>query len=349
MRSRTRIAVDALLPVLILAWLMLVLPVGVGLIQTGVAPTAASLTLPAMAMVVSAAHVVIGFAVGLVVPRLIAAPVLAVGVFFTVASSWSSGTSFWPRHLSGQYPTGLDFGELPTLASLVPHVLFAGSIATGLVLLLLLRQMALRLLLAIAVIVAGTVTSYAMVDSWGPHPELSTHNAPVTCTGNQPRICMPRGTAKRAPEVRRQAVVVMGRLSKAGVKVQEPRTITDTVLNGRFGRASTRETWQLPLTHAIDRQALRYAVTREAVGIPCKHPEQGAAQRLMLWASAVSGAPRAGLHRQQEEVFSEAAKQRLSRSRAQVTEVRTRSASQQAGWYRETARHACRGTASGEH
>ncbi|MDT0345086.1 hypothetical protein [Streptomyces litchfieldiae] len=133
-RRRFRVAMDAVLPVVLLAWLVIAAVVAMALVREGVAPSLPSLSLPALAISVALAHAVIGFVVGLVVPRLIAAPLLAVGVFYAIAASWSY-EPFWLRHISGRFPTDLMYGELPTLEAILPHLLFTGSIAAGLVLL----------------------------------------------------------------------------------------------------------------------------------------------------------------------------------------------------------------------
>ncbi|MEU5839913.1 hypothetical protein ABZ820_40560 [Streptomyces diacarni] len=344
-RSRGRVAADALLPVALLGWAMLVLPAALGFIQAGVWPDLQSLPMLLMGLVVASAHTVIGFAVGRVAPRLIAAPALLVVVFFAVAASASYST-FWPRHLSGQF-TDLMFGELPPLTTLLPHVLVTGSIAVGAALLLL-RPRRLAVGLAVAAVVAGALPSYLQVRDWGPNPVLSTGNAPTTCVGSRPQVCMPQATSSELTTDRKQIAAVFDRLAAAGVEVDIPTKISDPEANGRFGTIEPPAgTWYVPLTNLNEAEDLRYAVTRQAVAPPCEEAELTSSQPILLWAAAATDSEQAAMARAQDEAFTEKQEARLERSRRQLKEVRQRSASAQADWYRDTRQAACH-SAKGE-
>lgn len=111
-RSRFRIATQALLPVVALAWTMLALPVLVALTTEGAWPTWDSLSPLVVGMIVCVEHAVIGFAVGRWVPKVIAAPILAVATWVAVAFAVTVDAP-WVRHVSGAFPEQLMFGEAP--------------------------------------------------------------------------------------------------------------------------------------------------------------------------------------------------------------------------------------------
>jgi hypothetical protein len=154
-------------------------------------------------------------------------------------------------------------------------------------------------------------------------------------------VCVPRATAEDPAAVRREVVSVLGALRGAGVAVERPAVVNDSVVLGRFSRVSTRHIWWLRLTGVRDDGRLRYAVTRRVVGFPCRDPDDEAVQRAVLWASAVAGAEDAALRRQREEVFTGDEGRRLARSRAEVERVLALSVAGQSAWYRETVRGAC--------
>lgn len=79
-RSRYRIAAEVLAPVVGTAWSMHLVVLAVAFARSGVMPTLDSLRVLIVVLPLCVAHAVIGFAVGLRMPRLAAAPILAAGV-----------------------------------------------------------------------------------------------------------------------------------------------------------------------------------------------------------------------------------------------------------------------------
>ncbi|MDT0308606.1 hypothetical protein RM780_16805 [Streptomyces sp. DSM 44917] len=347
-RSRMRIAAQALLPVLGLAWAMALLPVAMALIREGVAPTPGSAILPLLAMTVACAHLAIGFAVGLVVPRLFATPVLALVVFYAVAVSWSQ-EPFWHRHVSGQFPVDLGYAELPTPEALVPHVLFAGTIALGAILLCLpLRRPLLRAAVALAAVgiaLAGTLTARGIVEDWGPVPPLSTGNVAVECMGRTPRICLPAGAAADESAIAAHVTDVFEGLRHAGVPVRAPETITDSMLRWREAPASTESEWWVPLTESFGDDRLALALVSRVVDFPCRDADADpvAGRSAMLWAAGAVGADQAYLEWQRGEVqqFGDG-QELLEQVVSRVAEVRTLPAAEQADWYAAETERACR-------
>lgn len=202
-RSRYRVAANVLFPVVLLSWLVLLLPPAVSLVRAGTAPSLGSLRLPVMGMLIVVAHAVVGFAIGSVLPRLIATPVVAVVDWVAVAFTRAT-QPYWIRHVSGQF-ADVGFGEMPRFVSVAAPVLLAGSVAAGLMLLWLpFGPRVLRAVLALGVAAAGVLGAQHLARDWPHTPPMATGQAPVDCTGVNPGCACrawPPGTSP-APSTR---------------------------------------------------------------------------------------------------------------------------------------------------
>ncbi|MET7639817.1 hypothetical protein [Streptomyces sp. NPDC005438] len=351
-RSRFTVALQVLVPVVGLAWLTVLTPVVVGLVREGLGFPLDALPLVVMPLGVCCAHAVLGFAVGLRVPRLVAAPVLAVGVFYVVVASASSGETMWPRHLAGQYFGVVGFGSALPWGSVAPHLLFAGSLATGVLLLWVTpghrRLRPLVLALAVAVGVTGTLAAYHQVRDWGPTaPEVA---APVdwSCVNSAPRVCVP--SAGRADPRRAQAEVMapLARLRAAGVRTPEPVSVLDSVAEHRSAGTATR--WRLPLTSSQRAGTTSYQALRRVNELPCAEPrDELAARSTGLWAARVTGLEKPYLREQRRELGRTDGGDRLVRTaRRTVDVVRAKSARAQSAWYHQQRERACTRSSTGE-
>jgi hypothetical protein len=341
-RSRLRIAAGALVPVWVLAWLTLLWPVVAWLVRVGSAPTAGCLPLLAMPLVVTVAYSVIGFTVGAVVNRYLAAPILIGVVWYAVAASWSFSTHMWTRDVLGQYPSELAYGELPEPVSLLTHVLFVGGLGAGVLVWAVARLPWLpRAALGVAVVLAGTLPARALADGWGADTPLSEGNVTVRCTGAAPSVCLPAISADRAPEVRREYAEVVADFRQTGVTVRAPRTITDSILSGSSGTPSSATVWRLPVTGTADGTRLRFSLARLAVMPRCAAPRMTQTQRIALWIGEVTGTQGLARAREREEAFTPAQQASLRTSSSRVTAVRKLSAHRQSRWYTDTLRAAC--------
>ncbi|QHF95272.1 hypothetical protein DEH18_16975 [Streptomyces sp. NHF165] len=346
-RSRYRIAVHALLPVLALSWAMLLLPVLAGLARENTAPTVACLPLLAVTMAVAVAHCVMGFAVGGVLPRLIAAPALALGVFYAVAASAAQGEVFWPRHLSGQFVDALPFGTTLPWKVAAPPLLCAGGIAVGLALLWVTpRSRSARTAipsLALLVAAAGVGTGYGQVRTWGASAPVSVGHARMACAGSEPEVCVPvEGHAD--PDRARETVLATAQvLSHHGVHVELPHRISDNIINGSRAKPSTPANWWLPLTVSQRNGSTRYEALRRSLNLPCRNPSDAvAAYTATLWAADVVGEQRRYTERLRGELLAyDNGRQRLHTMQARVDDVRKLSRSAQARWYASELQRAC--------
>ncbi|MER5973918.1 hypothetical protein ABT112_30110 [Streptomyces sp. NPDC002055] len=329
-RSRFHIAALTLVPAILLAWLMLLSPVVLLLCERRVLPDPGSLLPLGMAMLLCIAHASIGFGIGLRLPHLIAAPLMVVLVWIVVAFSWTVEPN-WVRHLFGQYPTTLMFGERATVHSLMPHILLTGGIAASMWLLWLpLSRSSIRVTLACLAALGAVGGSWAMVHTWTFNPPLLTGAAPVECAGRSPRVCMPRVTASRLPEVRDQMTSVLDDFRAAGV-TRRPALISDTLNDGRFSVRSTARTWHVPLTVIADKGNSRYQFALSAVRFPCRRPDPFTGAVVQAWVARVTdeGAAYRKTTKPQQGV------------EAEVARVAAMSVPEQAKWFRNSLVEGC--------
>lgn len=285
-RSRYRIAANVLAPVVALSWLVLLLPAVAGLVQEATAPTPGALLLPLGAALLCLAHAAVGFAVGLVTPRVIATPILAVadwvGVTFTVSAS-----AFWPRHVSGTYGD-VGFGRLPTLVGVGVPVLFAGSVAVALAVLWLPRgAVPVRVAVAVVVAATGVFGAYRTAADWPRTAPRSGGHAPMTCVGRAPRLCAPTAVSGSLPQAQRDAVNVLRTLREAGVTSAGPLLVTDSY-TGSGGRASAAE-WHMNLTGYVPKGDTGYQVVLRVLAFRCAGPSVGLQHVVHLWGAERTG------------------------------------------------------------
>ena len=338
-RSRFRIAANALLPVLLLSWAVLLVPAALNLARTGTFPTSGSLRLPAMALILCVAHAVIGFGVGLRLPRVIAAPVMAILVWILVAFSRATHP-YWLRHVSGQY-MDLDFGELPSFTSLLAPILFGGGIALGVALLWLpLKSLLVRLMLGCAIAAFCTFSGYSIAKDWGHDPPMATGQAPMECQGTKPKVCMPTAMSGRLTSVRRDAVSVLHDLRSKGVEA-EPTLITDQLGSGR-NVASTKDTWSVGLTGAAKRNEVRFQVLSAVVDFPCQRVDRVKGHAAWLWAASVTGEEAAYRKRAAQEPKTPESALADKQVNDIVQVVLAQPARSQGIWFRQALEDACR-------
>lgn len=292
-----------------------------------------------MAMFLAVAHAVIGFAVGLRVPRLFAAPIIAVVTFVLVAFTRAIHP-YWIRHVSGQY-TDLSFGEVPGLSSLVAPMLFGGGIAAGIVILWApLRYRWARSLMGCLVAVGCITGAYSMTNDWGHDPPLIAGRAPVSCSGQAPRVCMPEVTSSALTEVRAESVSALTALQAKGLEVS-PTLITDRLSDGRGYHGSTTDTWRLPLTAAAEKGTIRYQIAMAAVRFPCARVNTAPAQAAQLWAASIVGAGKTYVQRMAGELPPpDAATANMQVQRA-VKQILTKPAAEQRSWFGKAVTAAC--------
>ncbi|MFJ9736457.1 hypothetical protein ACIRU2_23850 [Streptomyces sp. NPDC101169] len=337
-RSRYAIAAHSLVPVVALAWLVLILPVVCGLIQTGTPPNTAGAGLLVLAMALCAAHAVIGFGWGTAVRHIAAVPVIAVLDF--LALGWSTGLTVpWPRHLTSLYPGRLMFGELPTVPALVAPLLVGLGAAAAVALLWSgIPRAWLRAALAGALALSCFGGGYAIVKDWSYIGPRSTGNGSMSCTSGSPRICTPSAYAAELPALREEVTGTLRTLRGAGVEAH-PATLTDTLAAVRYPEPSTTTDWHLPLGASQAAGMTPYQVARAAVRFECAPPATEPARLVYYWVSMKVGQGDVYLRRLSTEPDFTAGKRELLRAR--VNKVLGMDGADQAEWFRRTVASAC--------
>ncbi|MER6119757.1 hypothetical protein [Streptomyces sp. NPDC001743] len=331
-RSRYRVAANVLLPVVILAWAALLLPPAISLARTGTVPSLDSLRLPLMGMLIVVAHAIAGFAIGAVLPRLIATPVVAVVDW--IAVNFTRGTQpYWLRHVSGQY-SDVGFGEVPRFVSVAVPVLMAGGVAVGLLLLWLpLGPRVLRGVVALGVAAAGVLGAQHLARDWPHDPPTATGQAPVDCTGVNPRVCVPRIASGSLDRSQREASQALSTLRAAGVPVVAPRQIDD-LYNGSGAAGTSEQVWRLGLMSANRPHQVGYQVMVRALKFRCAEVPAVRAHSVWLWAATRTGQVDMYQERRRSEGVTPESRKIEKQVNDQVREVLSKSPAEQKTWIR---------------
>ncbi|MCK1795755.1 hypothetical protein MTQ01_06970 [Streptomyces sp. XM4193] len=337
-RSRYRVALESLLPVVVLSILAVVLPVVLSLVQGAAYPTPASLRPLLLAVVLCVAHAVLGFAVGRWVRPELASPILGVVVFLAVAYPVALDT-FWLRHVTGQYPHALSYGEAATWSSIAAHALPMCALAGAVALLWLpIGRLAQRGLVGVLTVSVAVVAAWSTVRDWGPTPPVETRVADLECVGSRPEVCTPKVPGQSSEAVSADVREVLQRLRTAGVEAS-PNTVTDTLVDGRYPRESTHSVWRLALTEGRRDGLMRYQLVRQAVAFPCAKPDVHSSRMVVGWAAAAAGEQRTFGDLLGRDPFFDASEQRALEE--ELSSVRKKSSEEQRDWYRTTRDAAC--------
>ncbi|MET8113615.1 hypothetical protein [Streptomyces prasinus] len=334
-RSRYRIAANALAPVVVLSWLVILVPPAVSLARSGTLPTLDSLRLPLGAMLLCIAHAVLGFAVGCWIPRVIATPILAVVDWITVAFT-RAVLPYWPRHVSGQFGS-IGFGEVPDLVTVAAPLLLAGGMATGLLVLWLpYGAQAVRAVLAAVIAVGGVLGAYRTAADWPAAPPLTAGNVAMECTGSAPRMCVPEFNARYLPQAQRDTAKALDTLRDAGATSARPRLITDSYVDGRLQKPSTDSVWRMPLTGAVQSGDAVYRVVVKSLRFRCEQVDARTAHSVWLWGAIKTGQEKAYQKRREQEGLDPQAEKLEEQVRTDVTRMLAESRAEQTEWVKRS-------------
>jgi hypothetical protein len=340
-RSRYAIACNVLIPIVLLSWLVLIVPISLSLIRAETLPTVDSMKLPIMAMILCVAHSAIGFSIGLLGPQVITAPITAVATWVLVAFS-RAVQPYWIRHVSGQY-ADLSFGEAPSMTSLLVPVLFGAGIASAAVLLWLpTYKTGIKVVLALSVGTALTFSAYNIARSWPHDPPLVTGNISMECLGDTPEVCMPKETSAALAKLQQEASAALGKLRDNDV-VKTPELITDSFAEGRTARPSTDRVWRLNLTSAAEQHDLTFRIAASVVRFPCENVNIIASHSALRWATSVTGSDEQYAARISQEGQDPGSLQREKQVTKIVATVRRLPAKEQGQWFKANLTAGCQG------
>ncbi|TXS33625.1 hypothetical protein EAO71_02725 [Streptomyces sp. ms191] len=171
---------------------------------------------------------VIGWCLGLVLPRSIAAPAVGISCWAWLSMPHAMANP-WMRHLGGFIDgtsTVTDVREPAVF--IVPWLIVAGFALAFWSLAGVRRRpwiAAVGILGAIATFTAGR----SLVIDWGYRPPTSPRHVAPVCTGQAPRVCVPPEYEPYAAQLRRDALTPLGRLKDAGIPAPQELRVASAV------------------------------------------------------------------------------------------------------------------------
>ncbi|MGW7104004.1 DUF7224 domain-containing protein [Streptomyces sp. NPDC054838] len=322
-RGPLRQVLWAAAPVLVLHLLLAAGALVLARVAAGVWPGGGGLLAAVHLLVLPCGWLVIGWVLGLLCPRAVAAPVAAFGCWTWLAVP-PSLNSAWVRHLSGLV---LDFSTrtdlLSPLAYLVPWLVTA-ALAVGAVLLTGARRRPWLVAVSAVLVVGVLAVGRGVVLDWGYSALRAPRAGHTVCAGAAPVICLPQEYAADSDRIRSAALPVLASLRAAGVPSPQ-------VLRMASGRLPPEPgTWPLSWSPAMRGDVFAESLAGSALsgtaaqyGVPdCRLPSVASA-----WASLAAGRSEAAVRREA-----------LPSYWADLQAVRALPAAAQAEWFTGTVR-----------
>lgn len=327
-RSAVRQLLRAVTPVL---FLLLVLAAGALVMAyqaVGVLPGGAGWLAVAHLIVLSLGWLVIGWSLGLIMPRSIAAPAAGIGCWAWLSMPHAMSNP-WVRHLGGFID-----GQSTVTDVLTPAVyLVPWGVVTGLALafwvLARMRRRAWAVAVAFAVATVTFTVGRALVIDWGYQNPTSPRSVAMACTGQAPRVCVPPEYEPYARQLRRDALAPVKRLKDAEITVPEELRVTSAKVPLKPGTWPL--TWSLPprgngqdpAQYAADLAESAVTGTAALAGVDdCRQPGSPAA----AWAALVVGLDEKGVQAALPPT-----------EWAALQKIRRLPAEEQADWFTKTA------------
>lgn len=219
-RGPARRFLRAVMPVLILLIVLVLGALAVAMRAVGVLPSGAGWLAVAHLVVLSCGWLVIGWSLGLVMPKSVAAALAAIGCWAWLAMPHAMSNS-WLRHLGGFVD-----GESSVTDVLSPTVyLVPWGVVVGLAIaswaLVRVRPRVGAAVVALLVVSATLLGGRAAVADWSYGNPTHPRRVAMTCVGRAPKVCVPPEYAPYAGQLRRDALAPIQRLKAAGVVAPE--------------------------------------------------------------------------------------------------------------------------------
>lgn len=234
---------------------------------------------------------IIGWNLGLLLPRSIAAPAVAIGSWAWLSMPHTLDNA-WLRHLGGYIDGTSTVTDIrDSAAYLVPWLATAGLALASWVLIGIPRR-TVAVTAALITVAATLLTGRTLVVDWGYHHPRHPRTVTLACTGQAPRVCVPPEYGPYAEQLRLDALAPLKKLTKAGLTAPSELRVTSPDL--RLTPGTWPLYWSLPAVHdqpdpdryAADLAESAIAGVAAAHGITdCRQPGSPAA----AWAALTVG------------------------------------------------------------
>lgn len=257
-RSDWRQLIQATTPALVLLLILVAGALVLARTEVGVWPAGAGWLAVVHLVVLPLAWAAIGWSLGLIMPRSIAAPIIGIGcwAWLSMPHATSNATV---RHLGGFIDGASTVTDLRSPAAyLVPWLVAAGFAVAA----LLLTRMRKR---PVATVVGGVLIAFitfnsglALVSDWGFHSPTQPRTVALVCVGDAPKVCVPPEYEAYAAALHRDALIPIGRLKAAGL--QPPEELRIASEKQPLPKGAWPLSWSLPSSHAEGDVRSEYAI-----------------------------------------------------------------------------------------
>ncbi|WP_329043536.1 hypothetical protein OHT61_32400 (plasmid) [Streptomyces sp. NBC_00178] len=321
-RSTVRQWFWAARPVFVLHLLLVAGALVMARITVGVWPSGAGLLAVGHLVILPCGWMVIGWVLGLLCPRAVAALVAAVGGWAWLAMPRSLSAPAW-RHLTGFATEGSTLTDtLDPLVYLVPWLVTAG-LTVAVVLLTGVRRRPWLIAVSVAVLVATLAAGRTFVSDWGYSPLTEARVGHTVCVGTSPALCLPEEYEKRAAGLRNDSLPALEALRAAGVPSPQTLQMSSDDVGPKPG------TWPLYWSPENSTEQFQIDLARSAVtGVAALHGVRDCRQPYLAetWALLVVGV-------EEKDVRASVPPQDWT----QVQRIRELPSTQQADWFTKAA------------
>ncbi|MGC5343470.1 DUF7224 domain-containing protein [Streptomyces sp. DT171] len=289
-RSRYVLFAQALVPVALLGLVAVTVSLTAVRLTMGHALGWPSFSVLGMITAVLVAHIVIGFAAGNTLPRLLAPALVLVADYLWIALPPTFNT-MWVRHLTGHLETGVPVTEDLNVTSLVAPALLACGLAIGVILVSMARNR--RVLGAFFGIICASsacAVSYSLVSDWGPSAPVVPRADAMECGGSVPQVCLPPELAGAIPAIEKAAVEVLPKLKAAGIDTPQNLVYVSRVTG------TDKKTWSMYVSPFFSDDDARASIAEAALPTLPNCLENtdayvGDPRSLRIWLQLTAGVP----------------------------------------------------------
>ncbi|GFH37885.1 DUF7224 domain-containing protein [Streptomyces pacificus] len=229
----------------------------------GVWPSGAGWLAVAHLFVLPLGWLAIGWLLGGLLPRSVAAPAAGIGCWAWLSVPHTLANA-WMRHLGGFVDGTSTVTDVRDPAVYLVPWLVVSCLALSLWPVVSLRRRAAGLVVGVLAVALTLITGRMLVAEWGYQRPTSPRAVALTCSGESPKVCVPPEYEPYVEQLRKDALAPLDRLRAAGVTPPRELRITSSGVSVESG------TWPLywslpPLRSQTDVHQYRADLARSAV------------------------------------------------------------------------------------